>query len=88
MRTYRCFILNEIGLVACRQDIDAPDDNAALEEGWRRVTTHQNEHLPATFGLELWLGLTPVFTTRDDVPNLTNRFNAAVPLQAAATLVL
>jgi hypothetical protein len=68
MRTYRCFTLNETGLIARREDIDAPDDNAALEEGWRRVTTHQNDHPQATFGLEIWLGLTPVFTTRDHMP--------------------
>jgi hypothetical protein len=68
MRTYRCFTLNETGLIARREDISAPDDESALEEGWRRVRGHQNDQLQATLGLEIWFGLTLVFTTRDHVP--------------------
>jgi hypothetical protein len=68
MRTYRCFTLNKMGLIARREDIDAPDDKSALEEGWRRVSNHQQDQAQSTYGLELWLGLTLVFTTRDHIP--------------------
>jgi hypothetical protein len=68
MPTYRCFTLNETGLIARREDIIALDDESALEEGWRRVRAHQDGHRPATFGLEIWFGLTLVFTTRDQMP--------------------
>jgi hypothetical protein len=68
MQTYRCFTLDETGLIARREDIAALDDDSALEEGWRRVATHQNDRFQATYGLEIWLGLTLVFTTRDHVP--------------------
>jgi hypothetical protein len=78
MRTYRCFTLNDTGLIAVREDIDAADDSSALEEGWRRVTAHQIGHFQSTFGLELWLGLTLVFTTRDHMPTqLAARYSAS-----------
>jgi hypothetical protein len=68
MRTYRCFTLDETGLIARREDINAPDDNAAVKEGWRRVSNHRNDAFQAACGLEIWFGLTLVFTTRDHVP--------------------
>ena len=68
MRTYRCFTLDEMGLIARREDIDAPDDHSALAEGWHRVTTWQHDEAHSACGLELWFGLTLVFTTRDLLP--------------------
>jgi hypothetical protein len=65
MRTYRCFILDKLGLITRREDIDAPNDDSAREEGWRRVTTYQEDQAQSAWGVELWFGLTLVFTTRD-----------------------
>jgi hypothetical protein len=63
MPAYRVYILDGQSNIPLSQDIEASDDHAAIDIGWRSVALHsEKSSLPAQ-GVEIWRGNRLVFSS-------------------------
>lgn len=64
MPVFRCYALNAGGHIIAREDITSDDLSAAIQQGWRFVTSGPAKHDDAT-GLEIWQGGRMLFSSNE-----------------------
>ena len=66
MEIYRIYMLDEHDKIFRGQDIDAPDDDAALLMGQMLLETYNANHQAAASGFEVWSGRDIILNNRSE----------------------
>jgi hypothetical protein len=56
MYHYRIYLLDDLGRIFHGEDVQAPDDSAAIAAAWNLLQTHNANDPDIAYGIEVWLG--------------------------------
>jgi hypothetical protein len=61
MAHYRIYLLDDSVKIFHGEDVEAPDDAAAIAAGWQMLETHNLGSSAMAHGIEVWAGRSRIF---------------------------
>jgi hypothetical protein len=64
MARYRSYLLDHSGNIFHGEDVEALDDAAAVDAGWKLLEAHNAVEADAAHGIEIWRDSDLIFSSR------------------------